>query len=60
MTFGYNSAFQKAGSPTISVLDFAKELLFDLKYAKDQDMGELEVGKVSCRFWSGCDQQYQI
>ena len=53
MTFGYNSAFQKAGSTTTSVLDFAKELLFDLKYAKDQDMGELEVGRVSCAFWGG-------
>jgi hypothetical protein len=50
MTFGYNAAFQKTGSPTISILDFAKDLLFDLKYARDQDMQELEVGKVSCGF----------
>jgi len=46
MTFGYNSAFQKAGNATTSVLDFAKDLLFDLKYAKDENMEELDVGKV--------------
>lgn len=43
MTFGYNASF-KAGSgvTSISVLDFAKELLFDLKYTTDESAGELE------------------
>ena len=47
MTFGYNASFQKTGNVTTSVLDFAKDLLFDLKYAKDQHMEDLDVGKVS-------------
>jgi cellobiose-specific phosphotransferase system component IIC len=47
MTFGYDAAFQKAGNLTTSILDFAKALLFDLKYAKDANMAELDVGRVS-------------
>jgi hypothetical protein len=47
MTFGYNASFQKTGNVTTSVLDFAKDLLFDLKYAKDQHMEDLDMGKVS-------------
>lgn len=46
MTFGYSTAFQKASSVTTLVLDFAKDLLFDLKYAKDQDMEALQMGKM--------------
>jgi hypothetical protein len=50
MTFGYNAQFQKAGSVTTSVLDFAKGLLFDLKYGKDQHLEELEIGNVPLIF----------
>lgn len=50
-TFGYNSSFHKAGSIRTSVLDFAKDLLFNLKYAKDENMEELDMGKVSW-LWS--------
>lgn len=46
MTFGYSATFQAAGNVTTSILDFAKELLFDLKYAKDQNTNELDVGTV--------------
>lgn len=50
LTFGYNAAFQKSGNIGASVLDFAKDLLFDLKYGKDQDMDELDMGKVPIIF----------
>jgi pimeloyl-ACP methyl ester carboxylesterase len=50
LTFGYNASFQKAGNASISLLDFAKDLLFDLKYGKDQDMDELNMGKVPIIF----------
>ncbi|SPO06728.1 uncharacterized protein DNG_09422 [Cephalotrichum gorgonifer] len=50
MTFGYNATFQTTGNVTTSVLDFAKELLFDLKYAKDQNMDELDMGTVPLIF----------
>lgn len=44
MTFGYNAKFKPGGGGqnTISVLDFAKELLYDLKYATDESSPELE------------------
>lgn len=50
MTFGYNASFQKAGNVSLSLLDFAKDLLFDLKYGKDPDMDELDMGKVPIIF----------
>lgn len=50
LTFGYNAAFQKSGNIGTTVLDFAKDLLFDLKYGKDRDMDELEMGKVPIIF----------
>lgn len=43
LTFGYNANFRrKSGRNKISVLDFAKDLLYDLKYAKDESVPELE------------------
>lgn len=50
LTFGYNADFQKPGGVNTSVLDFAKELLFDLKYARDEDDQELEMEKVPLIF----------
>ncbi|ROW08795.1 hypothetical protein VMCG_02977 [Cytospora schulzeri] len=50
LTFGYNASFQKPGSAVVSVLDFAKDLLFDLKYGKDKHMDELDMGKVPIIF----------
>lgn len=47
LTFGYNANFRKGGNAGTSVLDFAKDLLFDLKYAKDEQMDDLEMGNVS-------------
>lgn len=47
LTFGYNANFRKAGNFSTSVLDFAKELLFDLKYAKDEQKEDLNIGNVS-------------
>ncbi|KAL2281735.1 hypothetical protein FJTKL_11413 [Diaporthe vaccinii] len=50
LTFGYNASFQKAGNVSLSLLDFAKDLLFDLRYGKDADMDELDMGKVPIIF----------
>lgn len=42
-TFGYNANFRcGSGKNKMSVLDFAKDLLYDLKYAKDESVPELE------------------
>ncbi|KAI1214673.1 uncharacterized protein F4807DRAFT_449259 [Annulohypoxylon truncatum] len=50
LTFGYNANFRKAGSVSTSILDFAKELLFDLKYAKDDQGDDLDMGSVPLIF----------
>ena len=47
LTFGYNASIHKAGNVGTSVLDFAKDLLFDLKYAQDEQKEELNMGDVS-------------
>lgn len=46
-TFGYNANFRVAGNVSTSVLDFAKDLLFDLKFAKDDLQRDLNIGRVS-------------
>lgn len=47
LTFGYNANFRTSGNVSTSVLDFAKDLLFDLRYAKDEDNRDLNIGDVS-------------
>jgi hypothetical protein len=47
MTFGYNGSFLKASTGnSTTVLDFAKDLLYDLKYAKDENKEDLAIGSV--------------
>lgn len=36
-----------AGNFSTSVLDFGKDLLFDLRYAKDEQKEDLNIGNVS-------------
>lgn len=45
-TFGYNANYRRAGNISTSVLDFAKDLLFDLKYAKGEQQEDLIIGNV--------------
>jgi hypothetical protein len=43
LTFGYNANFRPgSGRNKMSVLDFAKDLLYDLKYSQDESVPELE------------------
>jgi hypothetical protein len=46
LTFGYNAEV-KGRSNAKSVLDFAKDLLYDLKYSKDENTEDLNIGSVS-------------
>lgn len=52
LTFGYNANFKSgSGKAKLSILDFAKDLLYDLKYAQDDSTPELEdlcIGEASC------------
>lgn len=60
LTFGYNANFGlRSGKTKMSVLDFAKDLLYELKYAKDDSVPELEdleMGKESTAdaSWPSC------
>ena len=48
LSFGYNANFAATGpTPITGIFDFAKELLYAMKFAKDGDLNELELGKVS-------------
>ena len=47
LTFGYNADFRKAGAVHVSVLDFAKDLLWELKNARTDRGDPLEIGEVS-------------
>jgi hypothetical protein len=50
-TFGYNASVFKGGEKTtISIFDFAKGLLFDLKYATDEKGQKIGVGPVPIIF----------
>ncbi|RDW86698.1 NACHT and WD domain protein [Aspergillus mulundensis] len=46
LSFGYNANFLKSGNASTIVLDFAKELLFDLRFAKDEKNEDLEMGSA--------------
>lgn len=47
LSFGYNANFAATGStPITGVIDFAKDLLHCMKFAKDEDLEELEIGQV--------------
>jgi hypothetical protein len=50
LTFGYDASFRPGSSKNATtVLDFAKDLLFEMKYAKDElhhELGELNMGQV--------------
>ncbi|KAF2105865.1 hypothetical protein BDV96DRAFT_607880 [Lophiotrema nucula] len=50
LTFGYNANFRKAGNISTSVLDFAKDLLFDLRYGVDELGNDLNMGNVPLIF----------
>ena len=53
MTFGYNGSFLRASSRTsATILDFAKDLLYDLKYAEDEERKPLQIGNVGCTDWN--------
>lgn len=51
LTFGYNANFRPgSGKNKMSVLDFAKDLLYDLKYSRDNSLSGLEdlgMGEVN-------------
>ncbi|EKG17144.1 hypothetical protein MPH_05598 [Macrophomina phaseolina MS6] len=50
-TFGYNSSFRiNAGKSISSISDFAKELLFEMRFAKCNSGEDLHIGRVPIIF----------
>ena len=50
LSFGYNAHFLSVGPKNVSsISDFAKSLLFEMKYGKDEAVQDLQIGKV-CPF----------
>lgn len=47
LSFGYNANFAAAGpAPITGIADFAKDLLHSMKYAKNEELEELNLGRV--------------
>ncbi|KAF2145863.1 uncharacterized protein K452DRAFT_244254 [Aplosporella prunicola CBS 121167] len=50
-TFGYNSSFRtNAGKSISNIADFAKELLFEMRFAKSTSGEDLHIGRVPIIF----------
>ncbi|KAI2467412.1 hypothetical protein F4781DRAFT_311348 [Annulohypoxylon bovei var. microspora] len=45
LTFGYNAAWRGATRSIASITDFAKELLFEMRFSRDDDGADLDIGK---------------
>ncbi|KAL8819163.1 MAG: hypothetical protein Q9223_002339 [Gallowayella weberi] len=47
LSFGYNANFAAAGpAPITGIAHFASDLLYAMKYAKNEDLEELELGRI--------------
>ena len=46
LSFGYNADFVSTGNVCNAILDFAKNLLYDLKYSTDEETKSLNIGHV--------------
>jgi hypothetical protein len=47
LSFGYDAGFSPSAPRSFkNISDFAKDLLFDLKYAKSTNKQELDIGTV--------------
>jgi hypothetical protein len=50
LSFGYNASWATPGpAPITGIADFAKDLLFSMKFAKSENLEELELGQVTSR-----------
>lgn len=47
LSFGYNANFAAAGRNILNISDFARELLFGMKFGTDEHSVPLDIGRVS-------------
>jgi pimeloyl-ACP methyl ester carboxylesterase len=51
LTFGYNANYKSSGPNSVSnISDFARALLFGMKFGRDQEKRDLNIGKVPIIF----------
>ncbi|KAH9905313.1 hypothetical protein F4778DRAFT_779657 [Xylariomycetidae sp. FL2044] len=50
MTFGYNANFISPTKDIFNISDFAKDLLFQMKFCKDENLDSLDIGRVPVIF----------
>ena len=46
LTFGYNAKWRSGGPQNANISDFAKDLLFEMRFGKDDAMDDLGIGRV--------------
>ncbi len=46
LTSGYNANFRSSGPKKMNIADFAKDLLFGMKFGKDESTEDLGIGRV--------------
>lgn len=52
LSFGYNTRFMSTGpNSNTSILDFAKDLLFQMRSGRDEKGQSLDIGNVICHAW---------
>ena len=56
LSFGYNAHFAAAGTNILNISDFAKELLFGMKFGTDDKAKVLGVGQVRVQDFVGQDR----
>lgn len=50
LTFGYNARFRSGGPPNTNIADFAKDLLFWMKFGKNDAAEDLGIGRVRTQY----------
>lgn len=56
LSFGYNAHFASSGRENVlDIADFAKDLLFGMKYGLNKDSQSLDVGKVQTKKSCSCN-----
>jgi hypothetical protein len=51
LTFGYNASVYSKGESSMTILDFAKNLLHSLKHAKTKGLEDLQMNTVGIQIW---------
>lgn len=60
LSFGYNAHFAAPGKNILNISDFARELLFGMKFGTDEHSKPLDIGRVSAsQIWLTFDPRHK-